>query len=164
MFSFLLLVFQSFYLLISIAFSALTLLVGPQEADTTATPSSLASYKSRFVWPFWYRLTQVVLEKRPLNGCLSLPSNKSFRKPPSLRTCPSQLYFWRQMLSKMLLVSLTLYSTSTSVTLSFQLTHSILLPIHTSKASNLFLLANDNVEVSAACNHVAYGTFCNSCL
>ena len=33
------------------------------------TPSSLASFKSRLVLPFWYRLTQVVLEKRPLNGC-----------------------------------------------------------------------------------------------
>ena len=31
--------------------------------------SSLASFKSRLVLPFWYRLTQVVLEKRPLNGC-----------------------------------------------------------------------------------------------
>ena len=30
---------------------------------------SLASEKSRLVLPFWYRLTQVVLEKRPLNGC-----------------------------------------------------------------------------------------------
>ena len=33
------------------------------------TPSSLASFKSRLVLPFWYRLTQVVLEKRPLNRC-----------------------------------------------------------------------------------------------
>jgi len=32
------------------------------------TPSSLASFKFRLVSPFWYRLTQVVLEKRPLNG------------------------------------------------------------------------------------------------
>ena len=32
------------------------------------TPSSLASLKSRLVLPFWYRLTQVVLEKRLLNG------------------------------------------------------------------------------------------------
>jgi len=30
---------------------------------------SLAPVKSRLVLPFWYRLTQVVLEKRPLNGC-----------------------------------------------------------------------------------------------
>jgi len=35
------------------------------------TPSSLASFKSRLVLPFWYRLIQVVLEKRPLNGCSS---------------------------------------------------------------------------------------------
>jgi len=32
---------------------------------------SLAAVKSRLVLPFWYRLTQVVLEKRPLNGCSS---------------------------------------------------------------------------------------------
>ena len=30
---------------------------------------SLAPVKSRLVLPFWYRLAQVVLEKRPLNGC-----------------------------------------------------------------------------------------------
>jgi len=35
------------------------------------TPSSLASFKSRLVLPFWYRLTQVVLEKRQLNMCSS---------------------------------------------------------------------------------------------
>jgi len=31
---------------------------------------SLASVKSRLALPFWYRLTQVVLEKGPLNGCV----------------------------------------------------------------------------------------------
>ena len=31
---------------------------------------SLASVKSRFVLPFCYRLTQVVPEKGPLNGCV----------------------------------------------------------------------------------------------
>ena len=31
---------------------------------------SLASAKSRFVLPFWYRLTQVVPDKGPLNGCV----------------------------------------------------------------------------------------------
>ena len=35
------------------------------------TPSSLASFKSRLILPFWYRLTQDVLAKRPLNGCSS---------------------------------------------------------------------------------------------
>jgi len=34
-------------------------------------PSSLASFKSRLVLPFWYQLTQVVLERRALNGCSS---------------------------------------------------------------------------------------------
>jgi len=33
------------------------------------TPSYLTSSKSRPVLPFWYRLTQVVLEKKPINGC-----------------------------------------------------------------------------------------------
>jgi len=35
-----------------------------------SSPSSLASFKSRLVLPFWYRL-KVVLEKRPLNRCTS---------------------------------------------------------------------------------------------
>jgi len=39
------------------------------------TPSFLASFKSRLVLHFWYRLTQVVLEKRPLNGCSSSSSS-----------------------------------------------------------------------------------------
>ena len=82
------------------AFSALTLLVGWQEghpvckklsggylvgsrgylsgvqcrlaygpADATAD-ATLASVKSRLVLPFWYRLTQVVPDKGPLNRCL----------------------------------------------------------------------------------------------
>ena len=79
------------------AFSALTLLVGRQEGHPACKklsggvlawlsvwsevqiciwPSwchcyslSLAPVKSRLVLHFWYRLTQVVLEKRPLNGC-----------------------------------------------------------------------------------------------
>ena len=35
------------------------------------TPLSFASVKSRLVLPLRYRLNQVVLEKRPLNGCSS---------------------------------------------------------------------------------------------
>ena len=74
------------------AFSALTLLVGRQEGHPACKkqwwgagvviclergadlhmaqlmPLSLAPVQSRLVLPFWYRLTQVVLEKRPLNG------------------------------------------------------------------------------------------------
>jgi len=41
------------------------------------TPSSLASFKSRLVLPFWYRLTQVVLERRPFNGCCTSSSQHS---------------------------------------------------------------------------------------
>ena len=39
-------------------------------ADSTATHLSLASVKSRLVLLFWYRLTWVVPEKGPLNGCV----------------------------------------------------------------------------------------------
>jgi len=39
------------------------------------TTSSLASFKSRLVLPFWYCLTQVVLEKGLLNGCSVVISN-----------------------------------------------------------------------------------------
>ena len=35
------------------------------------TPQYLASFRSRLALPFSYRLIQVVLEKRPLNGCSS---------------------------------------------------------------------------------------------
>jgi len=80
------------------AFSALTLLVGRQEGhpackklsggvlawlsvwsevQTCIWPSgfhchllSLASVKFRLVLPFWYRLTWVVADKGPLNGCV----------------------------------------------------------------------------------------------
>ena len=31
---------------------------------------SLASVKSKLVLPFWYRLTRIVLDKGPLNGCV----------------------------------------------------------------------------------------------
>ena len=82
----------------SVRFSALTLLVGRQEGhpackklsggvlawlsvwsemQTCIWPIwcqchslSLASVKSRLVLPFWYWLTQVVLDKGPLNGCV----------------------------------------------------------------------------------------------
>jgi len=47
------------------------------EVQTCICPSwcyyhslSLASVKSRLVLPFWYRLTRVVLDKGPLNGCV----------------------------------------------------------------------------------------------
>ena len=41
------------------------------------TQLSLASFKSRVVLPFWYWLIQVVLVKRPLNGCSSSSSSSS---------------------------------------------------------------------------------------
>jgi len=67
----------------------------PQHPET---PSSLASFKSRLVLPFWYWLTQVVLEKRPFNGCsisssccccfsFYIPSLLSWQLASSLWTC-----------------------------------------------------------------------------
>ena len=44
------------------------------------TPSYLASFKSRLVLSFCYRLTQVVLENRPFNGCSSSSSVSFGRK------------------------------------------------------------------------------------
>jgi len=38
--------------------------------DATAIPSSLASLKSRMVLPFWYWLTQIVLEKNAIKWVL----------------------------------------------------------------------------------------------
>jgi len=46
--------------------------------NVTATPSSLASLKSRMVLPFCLHLTQVVLEKRPLIGCSGIMSFTCF--------------------------------------------------------------------------------------
>ena len=51
------------------------------------TPSSLASFKSRLVLPFWYQLTQVVMEKRPLNGC---SSSSSYRVSAELQVIFSE--------------------------------------------------------------------------
>jgi len=89
---------KSILLLLLSSFSALTLLVGQQErhpackklsggvlawlsdwskVQTCIQPSachchslSLASVKSRLLFPFWYRLTWVVPDKGPLNGCV----------------------------------------------------------------------------------------------
>ena len=41
---------------------------------------SLAPVKSRLVLPFWYRLTQVVLEKRPLNGCSVVEGDREWNE------------------------------------------------------------------------------------
>jgi len=87
-------------------FSALTLLVGQQEGhlackklsggvlvwlsvwsevQTCIWPSgcnchslSLASVKSRLVSPFWFRLTLVVPDKGPLNGCAYIGGSHNY--------------------------------------------------------------------------------------
>ena len=56
-----------------------------------ASPSYLASVKSRSVLPFWYLLTQVVLEKRPLSG-FSSSSSSSSRSSSSRRSSFSSCF------------------------------------------------------------------------
>ena len=52
------------------------------------TPSSLTFFKSRPVLPFWYQLTEVVLEKGQLNGCSS--SSNSSSKPVVICVCSNR--------------------------------------------------------------------------
>jgi len=54
------------------------------------TPSSLASFKPRLVLPFWYRLSQAVLEKRPLNG----RGSSSSRGVRFLKQCFCRVIIW----------------------------------------------------------------------
>ena len=86
------------------AFSALTLLVGRQEGHPAfkkvsggvlvwlsvwkrdadlhmaqLMPLTVSSVKSRLVLPFWYRLTWVVPEKGPLNGCVCVYKSHTAR-------------------------------------------------------------------------------------
>ena len=51
---------------------------------------SLVSVKSRLVLPFWYQLTLVVPDKRPLNGCVSITMN-------DLKTRQAPADVWREM-------------------------------------------------------------------
>jgi len=44
--------------------------VAHSPTDATATHRFFASVKSRLVLPLWYRLTRVVPDKGPLNGCV----------------------------------------------------------------------------------------------
>jgi len=54
------------------------------------TPSSLAWFKSRLVLPFLYWITQVVVEKRPLNGCNSCSTLQVFILLTLLALCAEQ--------------------------------------------------------------------------
>ena len=44
------------------------------------------SFESRLVLPFWYRLTQVLLEKRQLNGCSVVLETKDAERTDCSRT------------------------------------------------------------------------------
>ena len=74
----------------------------------------------------------------------------SWSKLSCLRTCPSHLCFLRQIIFNMLLASLAHTNTSSFATFSVQLILSILCYVHISNASNSFLFALVNVQVSAA--------------
>ena len=55
---------------------------GPADAIVIPKPHNLWPHsKSRLVLPFWYWLTQVVLEKKPLNRCSSSSSSSSSFSP-----------------------------------------------------------------------------------
>ena len=60
---------------------------GPADATASRKPPPLVTFKYRLVLLFWYRLTQVVLEKRPLNWCSSSNSSDRNIKPCNLATC-----------------------------------------------------------------------------
>ena len=47
-------------------------------------PLSLASVKSRLVLPFWYRLTRLVPDKGPLNGCVCVLPTSWEKLSPSI--------------------------------------------------------------------------------
>ena len=68
---------------------------------------SLASVKSRLVLPFWYRLTRVVAEKGPLNGCVCVcVSRYWFQWHLTFKNAAGALYtvqFTHHKVSKMLL-------------------------------------------------------------
>ena len=115
----------------STAFSALTLLVGRQEGHPAcknwvvgcwcgylsgarcrlAWPDwchchslSLASVKSRLVLPFWYRLTRVVPDKGPLNGCVFVCWSTDSNRPH----CCCHLSYKVEDISRTLDISYTL--------------------------------------------------------
>jgi len=65
----------------------------PLHPKILSSLSSFVSFNSRLVLPFWYRLTQVVLDKRPLSGCSSRRRSSSISfetsRRPGLR-CPGR--------------------------------------------------------------------------
>jgi len=67
------------------------------------TPLPLASFKSRKVLAFWYLLTQVVLEKRPLNGCSSSSDKMHWKEHKNITVmrshCAKDVHGIKQTLS-----------------------------------------------------------------
>ena len=71
------------------AWSKVQISIGPSWCHCHSL--SLAPLKSRLVLPFWYQLTQVVLEKRPLNGC---SSSLHWKHPRFTAFLDSNLHIW----------------------------------------------------------------------
>ena len=68
------------------------------EVQTCIRPSwchchslSLASVKARLVSPFWYRITRVVPEKGPLNGCVCVCVHSIFHSNTGVHDAPCAL-------------------------------------------------------------------------
>ena len=69
----------------------------PAEPLHLKTPPFLASFKSRLVLPFWYRLIQAVLEKRLLNGCSIVVVDKmKINEWIFLELCKKNLFYFFQ--------------------------------------------------------------------
>ena len=61
-------------------------------ADAICHSLSLATVKSRLVLPFWYRLTPVVLDNGPLNGCVWGVNKISIYLSIDISTCSGLMY------------------------------------------------------------------------
>jgi len=77
----------------------LTWLSVSSEVQTCIWPSGfhchslyLASVKSRLVIHFWYRLTWVVPDNRPLNGCVCVYSMRNVRRRQAGHRMPGNIY------------------------------------------------------------------------
>ena len=95
---------------------------------------SVASVKSRLVLPFWCRLTQVILEKRSLNGCSSSSSFMELKYALLIsdlhcyNCCKMCFEIWREqfVVRRMLLIK-HFWSISSEITVSILELHELIL-------------------------------------
>ena len=83
---------------------------GPADAKCCHS-LSLASVKSRLVLHFWYRLTRVVLEKGPLNGCVCVCVCSFLRLVSVVKFAPDSMTEYRIPLQKVKMMWIALFCT-----------------------------------------------------